>query len=287
MKIAIIANCQTQAISNYMRIISGCSEIVNVPAHLLGSEQYCKALTKLKDLVNDGSAIIFTFNLGERFGEIATQKIKATAKAKVFTITNLFFAGFHPDITYLGSMGKRILSPLGDYHSKIVLNSFTSGFSEEETIALFNEKTYKDLGFFEEYNKSKNELLARDKFSDIQFGEEFLQLVSSKPSLYTMNHPTPDVLYKFTCRLCEHAGITYSEFPPDFFNNYLSNAAWWPVYKEIAEYHKVNVSLPMIFKQPDSRGGNVLSLTQFVVRSYMRYNEVGTETIKEAFITNR
>ena len=123
MKIAIIANCQTQAISNYMRIISGCSEIVNVPAHLLGTEQYNKALTNLKEIVNDENAVIFTFNLGERFGEISTLKLKAVAKAKVFTITNLFFSGFHPDITYLGSMGKRILSPLGDYHSKIVLNS--------------------------------------------------------------------------------------------------------------------------------------------------------------------
>ena len=286
MKIAIIANCQTQAISNYMRIISGCSEIVNVPAHLLGTEQYNKALTNLKEIVNDENAVIFTFNLGERFGEISTLKLKAVAKAKVFTITNIFFSGFHPDITYLGSMGKRILSPLGDYHSKIVLNSFISGFSVEETIALFNEKTYKDLGFFEEFNKSKCELLARDKSSDIQFGEEFLQLVLSKPSLYTMNHPTPEVLYKFTCRLCEYAGIAYSEFPSAFFTNYLSTAAWWPVYKEIAEYHEANIVLPMVFKQPDSRGGNVLSLTQFIERSFTRYKEIGFETIKEAFVTS-
>jgi hypothetical protein len=287
MKIAIIANCQTQAISNYMRIISGCSEIVNVPAHLLGTEQYGKAITKLKDLINDENALIFTFNLGERFGEISTQKLKAVAKARVFTITNLFFSGFHPDITYLGSMGKRILSPLGDYHSKIILNSFTSGFSEAETFALFNGKTYKDLGFFEEFDKSKNELLARDKSSDIQFGEEFLRLVQSKPSLYTMNHPTPEVLYKFACKLCEYAGIPYSEFPSNFFTNYLSTAAWWPVYKEIAEYHEANIALPMVFKQPDSRGGNVLSLTQFIGRSFIRYKEVGSEIIKEAYTTNR
>ena len=94
MKIAIIANCQTQAISNYMRIISGCSEIVNVPAHLLGTEQYNKALTNLKEIVNDENAVIFTFNLGERFGEISTLKLKAVAKAKVFTITNLFLPTF-------------------------------------------------------------------------------------------------------------------------------------------------------------------------------------------------
>ncbi len=35
MKIAVIANCQTQAISNYLRIVTGCKDIVNVPVHML------------------------------------------------------------------------------------------------------------------------------------------------------------------------------------------------------------------------------------------------------------
>ncbi len=282
MKIAVIANCQTQAISNYLRIITGCKDIVNVPVHMFGSELYLTALEKLQTVVDDETGIVFTFNLSQRFGELETAKLKAVSKAKVFSITNLYFSGFHPDITYLGGMGQRVQSPLGDLHSKTILAAYTEGLSAQEAITSFNSDTFEKLGFFEEFDKSKTELFTRDEASDIKFASEFLELVTSKPALYTMNHPIPEVLYRLACKLCEHAGISYHEYPLQFFNNFLSNATWWPIYDDIARFHGFNFSSPMLFKQPDNKGGNILSLSELVSKSYQQYQKVGRNNLKKA-----
>jgi hypothetical protein len=283
LKIAVIANCQTQAISNYLRIITGCTDITNVPVHMFGSELYNKALERLSNVIDDENGVIFTFNLSQNFGVIQTSKLRERAKARVYSITNLYFSGFHPDITYLGGMGKRIHSPLGDLHSKVILTAFTEGLDSSSAVASFNSENYKRLGFFDEYQRSEQELHERDKLSDIRFASEFLDLVTQKPALYTMNHPIPEVLHKFSCKLCEHSGIPYSNYPPEFFNNYLSGAVWWPVYKEVAAFHGVSINYPMAFKQPDNKGGNILSLADFVELSYQEYEKIGLDVIRTAF----
>ena len=284
MKIAVIANCQTQAISNYLRIITGCKDIVNVPVHMFGSDMYIKALQKLKAVADDERGIIFTFSLSNKFGELETSKLRANSRARVYSITNLYFSGFHPDITYLGSMGKRVESPLGDLHSKTVLTAYTAALSIDEAIASFNSETYTKLGFFDEFDKSKSELFSRDEVSDIKFANEFLELVTSKPALYTMNHPIPEVLYKFVCNLCDYADIPYQTYPPEFFSNFLSNATWWPIYNEIANFHAFKFASPMLFKQPDNKGGNIIPLEELVSKSYHQYNQFGFEAITKAFV---
>ena len=88
-------------------------------------------------------------------------------------ITNVYFSGLQPDFTFIGSLGERHIGPLGNYHSKIVLGAFLADLTAKETAALFCDKAYRELGYYDEFEVSKAKLLEVDANNTIRFAEEF------------------------------------------------------------------------------------------------------------------
>jgi hypothetical protein len=188
-------------------------------------------------------------------------------------MTNIYFSGLHPDITYIGDQGGRVSSPIGDYHSKIVVHSYMKGKSIDDCLMMFNGNNYEKLGFFAEYDNSALTLIERDKDNDIAFGDIFMDKIKNHCSLYTVNHPTPYIFQEYICIIAEYLGINSQRLLIEMLPNYLANSAWWPIYPEIAEQHELNYKMPMLFKQPEFMGGKLMNLKEFIQGSYEIYNK--------------
>jgi hypothetical protein len=271
MKIIVIANCQVESIVKLLKTSIDVESVVGIPIHLYGSNYFEKAKQDYLNAINDPDYNLLTFIKNENLYKEFSLDVLRNKHPNLLTMTNIFFSGLHPDITYLGDRGGRIISPLGDYHSKIILKSFLLGLSVESCLDRFNELVYEEMGFFDEFEKSSLELLERDKNIDIAFGSIFMELVRHEPSLYTFNHPTGFVFQEYVDLIGKKIGINIKKFPFAMQPNPLSSSTWWPIYNEIAEKHCLKYRTPLLFKKPDSLGGGVIDLGEFIRQSYRIY----------------
>ena len=274
MKIGIVANCQARPLAKVLEAFPGVERVVSLPIHFFGSAHFKKAEENFRSLIQDPDAIVLTQNLGDRFGAYETLTLKQEVE-HLYTITNVHFSGLHPDITYLGDQGGRIQSPVGDYHSKIVLHSYLTGCSVDDCLQRFNEEEFEQRRYFDEYRSAANRLLERDANLDVQFAARFLEIASERPVLYTLNHPTAFVFQEFAFLIAQLFSFKAWRLPTEFLENILAGATWWPVYPPIPDVHKLKWTTPMLFRQPESLGGKLLDLESFVGACYAKYQAYG------------
>jgi len=284
MKIAIIANCQAGPLSQALILSSPDIEKISfIQVHLINSPIMKGIVANFKNFIKNEADIILTFPLSDRFSEFSTNILKKELN-NVYTITNIHFTGIFPDVTYLGTMGNRIKSPIGDYHSRIILDSFLKNLSVKECINRFNYNEYKNLGFFDVWDISVSRL--KNKEVDFNFATKFLDMIKSNLSLFTINHPTNVVFIEYAKFLCDCLYLDKINISPQHLVNQLSNGAWWPIYPEIASYHNLLYETPFKFKKRVSNfdnlleGGLYLSLEEFVEESYILYSK-NSHKIKE------
>ena len=271
MKLAILANCQSQPLARMLGALPDVTEICALPIHLKGSDAFIGLQARFLEFTQDPSAVVLTFDIGEQFGELSTQALRNASRARVLTMTNVYFSGLHPDITYLGGMQGRIKSPLGDYHSKVIIASFIRGMSIKDCMTNFDAGEFERLGFYQEFDISAAELTTKGKGLDIDFSGLFLGMIKKSPCLYTVNHPTAFVFSQYVHRISVALGIESVQFPMEFQSNYLANSVWWPIYDDIAQAFDLNYRTPQWYKQSDADGGKFLCLEEFVTRSYSFY----------------
>jgi hypothetical protein len=230
------------------------------------------------DLIHsDPSWRVLSFTLSANFERLETSSLKQTLGDRLTTFTNTYFSGLHPDITYVGGMGQRVASAIGDYHSKIVLASYATGRTEDDCLRLFNGGAYEKLGYYQEYALSAQNLLERDAACDVKFAQTFLDMVTEIPTLYTINHPTGAVFLALTEKLAASQGLDYISFAPAFFQNHLSTNNIWPVYNEISEHHGLKYRTPQYYGLGKALNSRMLSRAEFVHRSYQSYAAIADQ----------
>lgn len=276
MNIIVIANCHVQPIRDGLALSSEIDEVFSIPVHLANTVHYTNAIEQIKKSQKEKFTVL-------QFGgllESASLDPEIVLRIdRVVSFTNIYFTGLHPDMTYFGGMGKRISSPLGDYHSKICLLAFKKGLSIDQCEKLFNDSTYRQLDFYTEWTESEAELRKRDDHLDIKFADDFFQMTRRESTLYTFNHPLGIVFSRFLEKIYKYFDLTPSNFPDSYFYNYLSHNAWWPVYPEINEFHKLKNMMPVNFKAPDHLSRKFYNLTEFISSSYRLYTEQGVGEI--------
>jgi hypothetical protein len=284
MNIIVIANCHVDPICERLALSPEVDGVFPLPIHVINTDVYRKALERIKNSINHNFTVLQFDGLLEKTG-LDEQTLARVDR--VLTFTNIYFTGLHPDLTYMGDRGKRVYSPIGDYHSKICVLSFVKGYSLEQCENLFNAKAYEELGFFEEWNKSHNNLYQRDLSLDIKFAGQFMEMVKNEPTLYSINHPLVAVFTQLINQIFVALEVEFPKFPDVFFFNHLASDAWWPVYSEINEFHSLKQSMSMSFKSPNHRGKNFYNLNQFISASYKLYTEQAvTETLLPPSLAN-
>lgn len=270
MNIIVIANCHVQPIRDGLALCSEIDEVFSVPIHLKNTVHYTNAIEQIQKSDKNSFTVLQFDGLLEKsdLGDNILSRVH-----RVLSFTNIYFTGLHPDMTYFGGMGRRISSPLGDYHSKICLLAFKKGLSVDQCEKLFNDSTYSQLDFFNEWTESKAELQKRDEHLDIKFADDFLEMTKLESTLYTFNHPLGFVFSRFIEKIYKHLGLNLQRFPDSYFYNYLASNAWWPIYPEINEFHKLKNVMPINFKSPDHLSRKFYNLREFIFASYQLYNE--------------
>ena len=107
----------------------------------------------------------------------------------VVVLPAFYFSGFHPDICYVNTAGRKVSSPIGDYHSAICFYAWLAGRDVQATLELFNGKTYEALGYFDIWELEKHALVAKFRQFDWELEEQFLSWSAMSPFMYTANHP--------------------------------------------------------------------------------------------------
>jgi hypothetical protein len=269
MKLMVIANCHCLPLADALGFIGrGIKKVDFIDVNFMTQPHIAE---KIDFIYNEPDWRVLSFNLSANFERIETPKLQTVLGDRLTRFTNIHFSGLQPDITYVGGMGQRVSSAMGDYHSKIVLFSYVSSRSTEDCLHLFNGNVYEKLGYYKEYENSAKLLIERDESCDVEFAKSFLDMAREIPVLYTINHPTGAVLLALAEKLAASQGLDYASFAPAFFQNHLSNSNIWPIYNELAEYHGLKYRTPQYFAVSKGAEQRLLSRAEFVQKSYEIY----------------
>jgi hypothetical protein len=221
---------------------------------------------------------IVTATIGDDWGALSTRALVERFPGKVLTHTPIYYAGVHPDITYLGSTGRRLRSPLGDYHSRIVIASYLDGLDEERCAARFDGEGFEAMGYEALATTSADEYLARDRDVDVKFATTLLERLAARPQLLTLNHPNASAISALAARTCGALGQPMHAHCAALQPSVLDSDVIWPVHGFWAD----RLRLPYRTADVFWRGHYLIPLEEFVWRSYRGYAAVGDAALRGA-----
>lgn len=272
-RILVLGNCQAPNLARH--IASGCE------ASVLGVEMMnYRKFSRAFDILCEESDIIVTHQLSDIFRTISTAHLKdrySNAK-KIYTHTAVHFTGDHPDIVYLGTMGKRAQSPMGDYHSRITLRSFIAGESEEDCLKAFNEQTFAELGYFEAAEESFREWERREADADLRSCAFARDIWRDEQLMITINHPRSRLLKHVSDQFLRAEGLPPADYDHELTPNLLLTGPIWPVHSLLMKHHGKTHATPSLMWNR----GKALSHAEFVRRSYAMYRKVGRDALLAA-----
>ncbi len=272
----ILGNCQNQEIANMFNMIINLENfVVKNFYHEMIKDNY-EMLKREFELAD----IIIMQPLSEKFGYFSTDNIKNIYPSKCLVIPNLFFRGYFPELTYAGEEGKRLPSPIGEYHHAGIIAGWKMGIDENKLHNLLNsEKFYLETGLKDTLEKSINELRNREKTCDVIISDFILQNYKHIPLFYTVNHPTGALIYELVIRILNKLEIEKREIPDYLFRTSLVNAAIFgmnPTYSNM-----VNIKFKQsIFVQPNRLGGKGYDLLTYIKESYRVYQNINLIEIR-------
>ena len=141
------------------------------------------------------------------------------------------YNGFHPDCLLLPS---RVLSPVSGYHSSLVLYGWHRGLTVAQTVALFDERVYETLGFFDFFPAADQVLIEEGRTIGFELDAMLARWRRGGCFMHAINHPKLRIVADVARELMARAGIPV--LVPDF-EEYLVDPllaeAVWPVYPEL------------------------------------------------------
>lgn len=277
MNIILIGNCQIQPLAYLLELSPDVNEVIQVPLHLKGSQNYFSSIKKIEESSERYTVFHYPGTLdGINFSNLTRNRFD-----REISYLNIYFSGLHPDTTYIGGIGKRFLSPLGDYHSRIIYLSYAKSYSQEKCLSKFSDGTYKALGYYEQWNLSSNELIKRNSNVDVKFAEDFLKLTTEGLTLLTINHPTQLTFKHIANKILNFVELDSINIPLEAQPNFLASNAFWPIYPNLDLSAKVKYKTGFYFKSADNFGKHVFSLTEFVKESYKVYDKFDINAIRK------
>ena len=129
--VAVIANCQSVGLGQALRLMIPGAAVRIVRVHLTNDE------TRPRVLENLGRSDLILTQDTRTFGELNAASLKQHFPDKTLVVPNVYYRGFHPDACYVGPLGDRVISPVGDYNSVVVLDSFLKGLTPAQCLERF------------------------------------------------------------------------------------------------------------------------------------------------------
>jgi hypothetical protein len=255
--------------------------------HLLSPENRDGTISEFIERARSYDVIV-TLPLSDEFGPLATDRIRETfPDTPIVTIANIYFSGLHPDLTYIGGMARRVVGPIGDYHSKIALIAYLRGLSVNRAIALFGDATYKKLGYYNAWQTSMDELRSREETIDVTLSEDLEILLHRDHCFFSVNHPTSLVVSAYARKialwLAQRGLVTMSDWNMGAFGlvNHLASSAIFPVYPEIARHFDLSYPGSYSFKAPTLGDDTIriMTLAEMVQGEFLAFDTIDREEL--------
>lgn len=263
-KILILGNCQTALLARVLSHMSSC-KVEYIREEELASYENHNAILEKAEKAN---TVITQPLLSESFGKLQTTQMRTHIK-NLIVIPNIYISGLHPDLIYVGEMGKRYQSPIGDYHSAIGIAAFLEEMRPSQAIHLYRDsELFRSAGFFEEWQQSLNEFKVREVFCDISILSDIIDNIINKPLLYSSNHPSLELIILLSKKILAHLGCDTGWV--SFWRDEMQSNIIYPVWTPIGEYHRLAYRSPEIFFIPESKGSE-LSLPIYLENAFRQY----------------
>jgi hypothetical protein len=188
-------------------------------------------------------------------------------KDKVYYFPVINCACFHPDIAYMQHDGERLVGPMGDYHSLLITAAYFAGFTQRQTLGLFNPDVYSALKFDVKKERERAGFIAKFKKEGIDLTAAITRWDSEGQWMRTVNHPIRNVIFEIVLKVLQRDGVEVVNHSPsvvDWIEDDLARSAEWPLYPLDGD-----TSL-LIFKSPYSGSGNGIyfNLEKFIEYSF-------------------
>lgn len=263
-KILLLGNCQTDLLARLLSHMSNC-HVENIREDNLSDHRNHNAILQKVKSAN----LIITQPLSDPcFGDLQTKCLKKI-NIKLIIIPNIYFSGLHPDLVYVGKMGNRYQSPIGDYHSAIGIAAFLEKVHVNQAIQLYRDlEFFQSSGFYAEWQNSLNEFNGRELFCDISISDYIENNILNNPLFYSSNHPVIELIVLLARRILMHLGCDTGW--DSFWRDEMQSNIIYPIWNPICEFHKLAYKSPEIFFLP---GGQELSLADYIGKAFKQYDQ--------------
>lgn len=265
MRLALLGNCQVDV---YRRLLEASAPST---LHVQAIEVWRYKAAEYDALGREAlkADVIVTQALSEAYGALATSRLQSHTR-EVLRIQNIYFQGYHPDCAYVGPMGARLKSPVGDYHSQWVYDAWRRGATVADAVrGLRHYDPNKVLSVFA---SSTSELQTRELSVDVPASDLLLDTSVGYRRLFTFNHPTIELHRLYLERILQRAGLAFvlssSCIDP------LMQHTRWPLYPAVCEALNIDSSNARLdFVPSASLGVDTLDVQRFCERSFERYDQ--------------
>ncbi|MBE7198179.1 MAG: hypothetical protein INR70_10305 [Parafilimonas terrae] len=235
--IAILGNCQARGMAQAMRLLAPSSPVRYLPMGTLkrdhGDIEGLARTLKPHDLVFSQA---FPGGLLPGGDSLRLRELEP----RLGGVPSIVFSAFHPDMVYAGAASdlsalKLTPSPLGQYHSAIVLTAYRLGLDARRAAGLFREDVFARLGYLDQWDPAVRELTAAA--TQIGFGleREITRWARRGVFMHVMNHPKAFVIGDIAKRLLREGGLDPMPVEvEDYLGDELAQDVIWPVYPPVA-----------------------------------------------------
>jgi hypothetical protein len=249
-RLAVIGNCQSGSVYNALGFLAPHANLTLLPVTELN--QKFKNIDKLLHSLRE-----FDFVLCQEFREGiipgGDSAYLASQLPNVVHFPSIVFPAFHPDIVYVQYRGRNdelemLKSPLGDYHSSLILFGFLEGFTPAQTKRLFAEDVLRRVGFLDAWLPAQQELLEAGEKVSMPLGKEFIAWSRQGCFMHSINHPRLFVLCDLTRVMLRRTGLRFRDEDPSLFLiDDLMTSIIWPTYPPIAR--SLGITGSYVFKK--------------------------------------
>lgn len=275
-RVFVLGNCQVGGISDSLRLLQPDARLERyVITH--GGKSLAKDLSTYRDQNFDTVVVHESVpaSLGDQAGIISE------LFPRMLTIPSLSFSAFHPDIVYSFHSNQVVKNGLNsDWNSRIILLSYLEGFSQKDTVSLFNSTVFESLGYLAAWNSSAAELAESFARCDLDFSSWIRRVKRHGVFMYGINHPVQFALSELAIQVARRMSDRPLEPVADLHKltkDYLAHIVW-PVYPEIAENLGFDGSYHWRV------GDDYANLAQFVEKCYRSWDKARIRSLTLNFI---
>lgn len=202
--------------------------------------------------------------------------------SKVTYFPNIAFSAYHPDMTFARGMRKgggleSVFGPLYVYNSAIALFGYRQGIPVEEIAGFFNNDVYARLGYLDQWDGARRQLLAEGDACQMPLGGLFAKWSTGKAFMHSSNHPKLEVMDDIARELLQRIGMFYfADRKDEYLADPLAEQPIWPIYPGIAE--RLGLRGSLAFKVNHPHGS--LELMDFLRASYQAFDGYERESLE-------